>query len=974
MAHDSHLPCDAEGACMACKATPSEEEKLICGTCATPWHVPCLSSPPPTLSSALQWECPDCSPAGDDPAAGPSSAPSVDGGLIAAIRAIEADGTLTEAEKARKRQRLMSGGGSDGGAVAETPSPDNNGRRKKTNDESDDILDLLDESFKCSFCMQLPERPVTTPCGHNFCLKCFQKWVGQGKRSCAKCRHPIPSKMASQPRINSALVVAIRMARTAKSVTKDGPLKVYHFVQNQNRPDKAFTTERAKKAGKANACSGKIFVTVPPDHFGPILAENDPVRKQGVLVGESWEDRMECRQWGAHLPHVAGIAGQSEHGAQSVALSGGYEDDEDHGEWFLYTGSGGRDLSGNKRTNKEQSFDQKFEKLNEALRVSCKKGYPVRVVRSHKEKRSSYAPETGVRYDGIYRIEKCWRKVGMQGFKVCRYLFVRCDNEPAPWTSDEHGDRPRPLPIIKELKKATDITERKESPAWDYIEEHGWKWTKPPPVSRKQVNTVDPEERKRARVAIRQTQNHSVRYRLLKEFSCQLCHKVMSFPLTTPCAHNFCKPCLEGEFAGMTFVRERTREGGRMLRAQKNIMNCPCCPNDISDFLQNPQVNRELMDVIQSLQRKTEESIEASGDGDDSIEKSETAGDGEEGGPEIPEVPTSSDGEVPITESMTTVTYKRKARNGVCSSSTDAKPKNSKESEEAGPGNPDVSKSSDEDDEAPITESKPTETYKRKTRNGSCSSRMDVAKSSKKSEEVEPGNPEMPKSGDKDNEVPTESTPRETYKRKTRNGGCSLRIDVKEVKNSKTSEEVEPKNPEMPKSGDEDAEVPIIESKPTQTYKRITRSGGCSSSTDVKKVKNSKKSEEVEPEKPKSGGSKEGEDPIIQCKPTETSKRQTRNSLCLLKTEVKVAKGTEMSKEAGPENPKMPESGDKNIKVPITESKTNGSFKRKTRSGGCLLKTDVKKAMKSKKSKVEVEGDNSPSSPLIVPSDDDDFE
>lgn len=146
---------------MACKATPSDEEKLICGTCATPWHVPCLSSPPPTLSSALQWVCPDCSPAGDDPAAGPSSAPSVDGGLISAIRAIEADGTLTEAEKARKRQRLMSGGGSDGGAVEETPSPDKNGRRKKTNDESDDILDLLDESFKCSFCMQLPDRPVT---------------------------------------------------------------------------------------------------------------------------------------------------------------------------------------------------------------------------------------------------------------------------------------------------------------------------------------------------------------------------------------------------------------------------------------------------------------------------------------------------------------------------------------------------------------------------------------------------------------------------------------------------------------------------------------------------------------------------------------------------------------------------------------------------------------------------------------------
>lgn len=34
--------------------------------------------------------------------------------------------------------------------------------------------------------------------------------------------------------------------------------------------------------------------------------------------------------------------------------------------------------------------------------------------RSHKEKRSNYAPEAGVRYDGIYRIEKCWRKDGIQ--------------------------------------------------------------------------------------------------------------------------------------------------------------------------------------------------------------------------------------------------------------------------------------------------------------------------------------------------------------------------------------------------------------------------------------------------------------------------------------------------------------------------------------------------------------------------------
>ncbi|OMO57876.1 Zinc finger, RING-type [Corchorus capsularis] len=598
MAHVSiQLPCDGDGACMRCKSTPPPEETLTCTMCATPWHVPCLASPIESLESTLQWHCPDCS--GD---VLPSAVAVVDGNsskLVAAIKAIEADASLTEKEKARKKQELVSGRAADDGDI------DKKGKGKEVENT---VLDVLGGNLNCSFCMQLPERPVTTPCGHNFCLKCFQKWIGQGKRTCAKCRSTIPTKMASQPRINSTLVSVIRMAKLSNLNAASSSQKVYHFMHNQDRPDKAFTTERAKKAGKANAASGKIFVTTPPDFFGPITAEYDPTRNQGVLVGECWQDRLECRQWGTHLPHVSGIAGQSKYGAQSVALSGGYEDDEDHGEWFLYTGSGGRDLSGNKRTNKAQSFDQKFDKMNEALRVSCKNGYPVRVVRSHKEKRSAYAPaEKVVRYDGVYRIEKCWRKAGKQGFKVCRYLFVRCDNEPAPWTSDEHGDRPRPLPPIPELKKATDVTERKENPSWDFDEEEGcWKWKKPPPASRKQVNEVDPKDRKRSRKAMRQARNMSVKDRLLKEFGCLICRQVMNLPVTTPCAHNFCKSCFEGAFAGKSAVTQRNR-GGRTLRTRKNVLNCPYCPTDVSDFLQNLQVNRELMDVIESLKQKSEE-------------------------------------------------------------------------------------------------------------------------------------------------------------------------------------------------------------------------------------------------------------------------------------------------------------------------------------------------------------------------------
>ncbi|XP_027179330.1 E3 ubiquitin-protein ligase ORTHRUS 2-like [Coffea eugenioides] len=619
----SGLPCDGDGLCMVCKTKPPPHDTLTCKTCITPWHLPCLSSDrrPESMASAALWDCPDCDQQEQQQPVSslvpPPRADASSADLIAAIRAIQADPSLSDHEKAKRRQQLLSGESSH-----VVPDCNDDGERSKSNE----VLDLLDQKLYCSICMQLPDRPVTTPCGHNFCLKCFQKWVSQGKHTCANCRNAIPAKMAREPRINSALVFAIRTAKMFNSSAPGGLPKVAHFIHNQSRPDKAFVTERAKKSGKANACSGKIFVTIPHDHFGPIPPENDPERNQGVMVGETWEDRMECRQWGAHFPHVAGIAGQSDYGAQSVALSGGYEDDEDHGEWFLYTGSGGRDLSGNKRTNKTQSFDQKFDKLNEALRVSCRKGYPVRVVRSHKEKRSSYAPEKGVRYDGVYRIEQCWRKVGKQGFLMCRYLFVRCDNEPAPWTSESHGDRPRPLPSIKELKDAPDITTRKGTPAWDYDEKRCcWMWKKPPPDSRVQVDDDCDEEGNKTR-KVRRQKKLSVKERLLKEFGCLICHKVMVDPLTTPCAHNFCKACLEGAFAGQSFIRQRTCEGRRTLRAQKNIMKCPSCKNDISEFLRNPQVNRELMDVIESLKHEIEEdNVECGEQIDDCKEDTEAA-------------------------------------------------------------------------------------------------------------------------------------------------------------------------------------------------------------------------------------------------------------------------------------------------------------------------------------------------------------
>ncbi|CAI5932494.1 unnamed protein product [Closterium sp. NIES-65] len=475
-----------------------------------------------------------------------------------------------------------------------------------------------------------PPNARQTPCGHNFCLVCFRKWLAQGKRSCAKCRRAVPPDMMKQPRINPVIVAAIRHAKAAAAraaaggLSTSAPAKPYEPICNEKRPDQAFTTDRAVRKGLSNAASGRIFVTIAGDFFGPITAEYDPERGTGVEVGETWASRLECRQWGAHLPHVAGIAGQSHHGAQSVALSGGYEDDEDNGEWFLYTGSGGRDLSGNKRTNKVHAFDQRFEKSNQALRLSCLKGYPVRVVRSEKERRSSYAPQAGVRYDGVYRIERCWRKKskvvrkgGREG--EGRGKGGRGEGEgrergggreesrgPYPSTahtrsvplSSAHTSPGRKLPQVAELKQAVDVTERTGPPAWDWIEEkQQWGWVRAPPACTKPIGGTSTAWRSAKRLAVGSTgeavkkRRALAQKRLAKDFACLLCGGVLRDPVSTPCQHSFCLACLQQRFHGQADTRDRSKTAGRSLRAQKIVKQCPAtrCTADIADVLSRLQ-------------------------------------------------------------------------------------------------------------------------------------------------------------------------------------------------------------------------------------------------------------------------------------------------------------------------------------------------------------------------------------------------
>ena len=135
----------------------------------------------------------------------------------------------------------------------------------------------------------------------------------------------------------------------------------------------------------------------------------------GIEVGTSWLYRIMASEDGVHRHTVAGIAGTEEKGSPSLVISGGYEDDVDDGEEFTYTASGGRDLSGNKRTA-GQSSDQSLSKSNAALAKNChakfdpksggdagedwKKGKMVRVVRGEVKKkklRNKFAPTKGYR-------------------------------------------------------------------------------------------------------------------------------------------------------------------------------------------------------------------------------------------------------------------------------------------------------------------------------------------------------------------------------------------------------------------------------------------------------------------------------------------------------------------------------------------------------------------------------------------------
>ncbi|MFJ9839275.1 YDG/SRA domain-containing protein [Kitasatospora sp. NPDC101155] len=141
----------------------------------------------------------------------------------------------------------------------------------------------------------------------------------------------------------------------------------------------------------------------------------------GIEVGRSFVNRRALANAKVHRPLQAGICGTALLGAESIVVSGGYEDDEDDGDVIVYTGQGGRDPDTGRQVR-----DQTLTLGNAALVTSQATGAPVRVVRAvrHGSKRSA---QPSYRYDGLFHVEDSWSDVGRSGFRIWRYRLVQRD-------------------------------------------------------------------------------------------------------------------------------------------------------------------------------------------------------------------------------------------------------------------------------------------------------------------------------------------------------------------------------------------------------------------------------------------------------------------------------------------------------------------------------------------------------------------
>lgn len=135
---------------------------------------------------------------------------------------------------------------------------------------------------------------------------------------------------------------------------------------------------------------------------------------EGVAIGAPFGSREEVRLAKLHRPPMAGISYITDGPAESIVISGGYEDDEDFGDTIIYTGQGGQDAS------KKQVQDQEVTRGNRALIFSEEHESPIRIIRGSGGD-PQFSPKSGYRYDGLYLVKNHWFEKSQNGPLVIRF-------------------------------------------------------------------------------------------------------------------------------------------------------------------------------------------------------------------------------------------------------------------------------------------------------------------------------------------------------------------------------------------------------------------------------------------------------------------------------------------------------------------------------------------------------------------------
>ena len=170
-----------------------------------------------------------------------------------------------------------------------------------------------------------------------------------------------------------------------------------------------------------------------------IFGEIEPFKE-----GYHFANRKEMMPSSFHRSWVYGIDGNGREGSAAIVLSGGYEDDEDHGDVIIYTGAGGN-------KNGKQIKDQSWETSgNAGLIKSMNEGHPIRVIRGFQHI-STYSPNSGYTYAGLYSVVDAWEEIGKSGFKICRFRMV--------YSGDNYT---RKTPELAELDHSTREKTRKK--------------------------------------------------------------------------------------------------------------------------------------------------------------------------------------------------------------------------------------------------------------------------------------------------------------------------------------------------------------------------------------------------------------------------------------------------------------------------------------------------------------------------------